>query len=91
MLNAQLNTIRSHRTAKQLNEYKKEWDAQNYQKKRAKINERIFCKICGKTYTRQNKAWHNRSNHHQKFVQFNQSKNETNRKYEKCVQFNNTI
>jgi hypothetical protein len=125
MLNAQLNTIRAHQTAKQRKEQLKANGNIYYQKNCAKIkettklyyknnrakinettkiyreknrakillkkNERILCKICGKTYTRTNKAQHNRSKHHKKCVKFNQSKNETNRKYEKCVQFNNSI
>ena len=91
MLNAQLNTNRAHQTAEQLKEYQNEY----YQNNRAKIllkqNERIFCKICGKTYTRVHKAWHNRSKHHQKCLKFNQSKISTNEKFNKCVKFNNTI
>ena len=79
-LNAQLNMIRSHRTTEQRKEQKNDW-----------ANERILCKICGKMYTRVNKARHNRSNHHQKCVQLNQSKISTNEKFNKCVQFNLNI
>ena len=95
LLNAQLNTYRAHQTAKQLKEQKNETNKKYRENNRDKIklkqNERIFCKICGKTYTRQNKAWHNRSNHHQKCVQLNQSKQITDAKFEKCVQFNLNI
>jgi hypothetical protein len=95
MLNAQLNTIRAHQTAEQRKDQLKEWQAQNYQKNRVKINlknnERLFCKICGKTYTRANKSQHCRTKWHQKCLKFNQSKNETDAKYEKCVQFNLNI
>jgi hypothetical protein len=110
MLNAQLNTIRAHRTVEQLKEYQNEYQneyrennrakinlkhSEYYQKNRAKINlkknERLFCTICGKSYTRAHKAWHNRSNHHQKCVQFDQSKKATDEKYAKYIQFNNLI
>ena len=91
MLNAQLNMIRAHQTVEQRKEQKNEYREKNRAKINLKKNERIFCKICGKTYTRAHKAWHCKSNHHQNCVQLNQSKNETNRKYEKCVKFNNTI
>jgi hypothetical protein len=95
LLNAQLNTRRAHQTAEQLKEYKKEQNDRNnkiyYQKNRAKYNERLFCKICGKSYTRSHEARHCKSRRHQKCVHLNQSKNETNRKYEKCVQFNLNI
>jgi hypothetical protein len=87
LLNAQLNTRRAHQTAEQLNEYQNDWHAQYYQNNRAKKNERIFCKICGKTYTRQNKLQHCKSKRHQKCVQFNKSKISTNEKYEKYVKF----
>jgi hypothetical protein len=49
LLNAQLNTRRAHQTAEQL----KEQDNAYREKNRAKINERLLCKICGKIYTRQ--------------------------------------
>jgi hypothetical protein len=66
-----------------------------YKNNRAKFllkqNERILCKICGKTYTRSHKSQHCKSKHHQTFVKFNQSKNETDAKYTKYVQFNNSI
>ena len=106
LLNAQLNTRRAHRTAEQKKEQLNAENNKYYQKNRAKINlkkneyyknnrakinERLFCKICGKSYTRSHKSRHCKSNHHQKCVQLNQSKISTNRKYEKCVKFNNTI
>jgi hypothetical protein len=95
LLNAQLNTRRAHRTAEQLKEYKKEQNDRNnkiyYQKNRAKLNERILWKICGKMYTRTGKSQHCRSKRHQKCVQLNQSKNTTDDKFEKCVQFNLNI
>ena len=87
LLNAQLNMIRAHRTAKQLKEQKNDWTKIYYQKNRAKINERIFCAICGKTYTRSHKSHHCRSKHHQKCVQLNQSKKITDDKYAKYIQF----
>jgi hypothetical protein len=94
-LNAQLNTRRAHQTAEQRKKYRKEWDAQNYQNNRVKINlkqnERILCKVCGKMYTRHNKSRHCKSRRHQKCVQLNQSKKATDAKYEKYVQFDNLI
>jgi hypothetical protein len=91
MLNAQLNTYRAHQTTEQKKEYQNDWHAQNYKNNRAKINlkqkERIFCKICGKMYTRSGKSRHCKTNHHQKCVQLNQSKKITDDKYEKYVQF----
>ena len=94
-LNAQLNMNRAHRTAEQRKDQQSVSSTKYYKKNRAKINlkknERIFCKICGKTYTRAHKAWHCKSNHHQNCVQLNQSKNATNEKFNKCVQFNNSI
>jgi hypothetical protein len=102
-LNAQLNTNRAHQTAEQKKEQKKEYDAQNYKKNRAKlllqttayykkncakINERILCKICGKTYTKANKSRHCKSKRHQKCVHFNQSKISTDEKYEKLTKIN---
>ena len=91
MLNAQLNTIRAHRTVEQKKEQENVSSTKFYQKNRAKYNESLLCKVCGKTYIRNNKSQHCRSKRHQKCLKFNQSKNETNRKYEKCVKFNNTI
>ena len=99
MLNAQLNTYRAHQTAEQKKEQQKERNDRNnkiyYQNNRAKLllkkKERLLCKVCGKTYTRHNKARHCRSNHHQNCVHLNQSKNATNEKFNKCVQFNNSI
>ena len=83
LLNAQLNTIRAHQTVEQRKEQKNEYRENN----RAKINERLFCTYCGKTYTRQNELRHCRSNHHQKCVQLNQSKKITDDKYAKYIQF----
>jgi hypothetical protein len=82
LLNAQLNTRRAHRTAEQLIEYQNEANKLYREKNREKINERLFCKICGKTYTRANKAHHNRSKPHQYCAQFNQSKKITDKKYQ---------
>ena len=71
-MNAQLNTIRAHRTSEQRKEQKNDW-----------ANERILCKICGKTYIRNNKTQHNRSKRHRFCVKFNQSKKITNEKFKK--------
>ena len=90
-LNAQLNTIRAHRTTEQRKEQDNKSKKKYREKNRAKINERIFCAICGKTYTRSHKSDHCRSKHHQKCVQLNQSKKATDAKYTKYVQFNNSI
>jgi hypothetical protein len=99
-LNAQLNMVRAHRTVEQKKEYDKEWKDRNYknnrdkillqtteyrEKNRAKINERLFCKICGKTYTRSCKSHHCRTKRHQKCVHFNESKISTDEKYEKLI------
>jgi hypothetical protein len=67
--------VRAHQTAEQRKEYKKEWHKINYQ------NERILCKICGKTYIRSGKTRHCRSKRHQYCVQFNESKKITNQKF----------
>jgi hypothetical protein len=95
MLNAQLNMIRAHQTAEQRKDQLKEYQNEYYQNNRAKLrlkqNERILCKICGKTYTRSHKSDHCRSKHHQKCVHLNQSKKATDAKYEKYVQFDNLI
>jgi hypothetical protein len=87
MLNAQLNMVRAHRTVEQRKEYQNEYREKN----RAKINERLFCTICGKTYTRKHKSRHCKTKWHQKCVQFNQSKKITDTKYAKYIQFNNLI
>jgi hypothetical protein len=87
MLNAQLNMIRAHQTAEQKREQENKSKNLYYQNNRAKYNERLFCKICGKTYIRNNKTQHCRSTRHQKFINFNQSKNATDAKFKKCVQF----
>ena len=89
MLNAQLNMIRAHQTTEQLKEQKNETNKKYRENNRDKIklkqNERIFCKICGKSYTRQNKLQHCRSKRHQKCIQLNQSKQITNQNFEKYV------
>ena len=64
-----------------------EYRENNRAKIRLHNSERIFCKICGKTYTRIHKARHCKSNHHQKCVQLNQSKKITDDKYAKYIQF----
>ena len=95
LLNAQLNTRRAHQTAEQKKACEKEWHEKNYQNNRVKINlkqnESLLCKICGKTYTRVHKLRHCRSKRHQNCVHLNQSKNTTDDKYEKYIQFNNLI
>ena len=73
-LNAQLNTYRAHQTAEQKKEQKKEWS-----------NERLFCAICGKSYTRSHKSEHFKSKRHQKCIQLNKSKKSTDEKYEKLI------
>ena len=87
MLNAQLNMIRAHRTAKQLKAYEKTYREKNRAKIRLKQNESLLCKICGKTYTRVHKLRHCKSKRHKKCVHLNQSKKATDAKYEKYVQF----
>ena len=37
------------------------------------------------------KYQHCKTKHHQKCLKYNQSKNATNEKFNKCVQFNNSI
>ena len=94
-LNAQLNMIRAHQTVEQRKAYENDWHAQYYQKNRVKINlkqnESLLCKICGKTYTRQNESRHCKTKWHKKCVKFNQSKKITDDKYAKYIQFNNLI
>jgi hypothetical protein len=63
----------------------KEYDQNNRAKISLHSNERLFCKICGKSYTRQNKLQHCRSKRHQKCIQLNQSKQITNQNFEKYV------
>ena len=91
LLNAQLNTRRAFRTAEQRKEQDNKSKKKYREKNRAKINERIFCAICGKTYTRSHKSRHCKSNHHKKCVQLNESKQITDEKYAKYIQFNNLI
>ena len=91
MLNAQLNMIRAHQTVEQRKEQKNEYRENNRAKIRLKQKERLFCAICGKMYTRSHKARHCKTKWHKKCVKFNQSKKITDDKFNKYIQFNNSI
>ena len=85
LLNAQLITYRAHITAEQKKAKDKIYRENNRAKIRLHKNESLFCKICGKSYTRQNKSRHNKSKRHQKCVHLNQSKKITDEKYQQIL------